>query len=436
MRPVDEVVGVDEAVALAAGELTAPVARQQRAADRRRDRAGSSPDGERLPCAVRQRRATSEQSQASRRAVSGAIPGPSATEHAPGPSHGRARRVADQGLRVDVDARAGGARRRRARSAGGRARVSATAASDFGVGRRRRGGRLRFRGTARLRGGRRSRGTAPVSSRAPRVHLVTFLGQLLRLGGALGRERVARRLERLQEERPLLGRQLRLHVEAAVGVVPEALEVALAMLAVGFGGGAATRRADHPLELGRGRMARELDAGPASDSRIGDAGQRADLRVARARRARKSARISGSSGSARATRTCSRAAREVSPQRQATHSAVERQPRVLPSRSRRSNSPTSSNQRAEPALICAASDSISRSISSSGCSRRGVSGRVLCRLHEHEHKFAQRAGRKRTQRCGSTQPETRGNAPLFAARARTAPRSGRTRPRRRGRRPE
>src|SRR5687767_9603192 len=73
--------------------------------------------------------------------------------------------------------------------------------------------------------------------------------------------------------------------------------------------------------------------------------------------------ISGSSGSRRATRTCSRAARGVSAQRQASHSAQEARPDSAHS-PRRSTSPTSSSQRQVPAYRCEASVASSDSSSS------------------------------------------------------------------------
>ena len=50
--PVNDVVGVDEAPALAAGELTAPVPDQERPPDRRRNTSRSSPDAERVTVAL------------------------------------------------------------------------------------------------------------------------------------------------------------------------------------------------------------------------------------------------------------------------------------------------------------------------------------------------------------------------------------------------
>ena len=87
--------------------------------------------------------------------------------------------------------------------------------------------------------------------------------------------------------------------------------------------------------------------------------------------------ISGSSGSRRATRTCSRAARGVSAQRQASHSAHEPRPSSA-QRPRRSISATSSSQRQVPAYRCDAS--VASSASSSSRSRVAEVGPLFC-LH-------------------------------------------------------
>ena len=148
--------------------------------------------------------ATSEQSQASRRAVSGAIPGPSAIAQSPPPGIARARQVGRQGRGVDVHedlvalaARQAGGRSRE-RGLGERGERSAL------VGDGGRGDGRRFRGTARLNGGKRLRGTVRGSSASAHA----------------AHERVASGLEGPQKERAVLRRELGVDLQAAVVVVP------------------------------------------------------------------------------------------------------------------------------------------------------------------------------------------------------------------------
>ena len=104
----------------------------------------------------------------------------------------------------------------------------------------------RFRGTARLDGGARSRGTVPL------------LVQLLGFATAHVVQGVASRLQRPKEERSVDGRQLRLQAKAAVVIVPVPAHEAPALLLVGLGRRDPPRGPDHPLELGSGRVPREL----------------------------------------------------------------------------------------------------------------------------------------------------------------------------------
>ena len=262
--PVDDVVGVDEAVALTARKLTSPVAHRERPAHRGRDRAGSSPDA-RVACRPARR--------GDDRAIAGKTPRGLGRD--PGPVGDRAAAAA----RGHAGARAIGGQRRgssgrctwfrspavRAQDpVGGRASaVSAIAVSDsalLGGGRRGsprgRFGRRRFRGTARPKGGKRSRGTV-------RALCVGISAPVVGLVRAPLAKRVARRLERAEEERPVLGRQLRVEVQTAVVVVPGPAHEALALLLVGLGRAHPARRAGPCARAGqRSRGARAPSARP------------------------------------------------------------------------------------------------------------------------------------------------------------------------------
>ena len=280
MGPVDDVVRVDKSVALAAGELTSTVASQQRPPDRRRDRAGSPPDAQRLAIALDQRdqRAVASQTARSLGRDPGAV-GDRAAAAAPG--HRRAGRVGRQRRGIHVHehlvALAGRAvpgsgwrsserglreRREGLRVGGGGGHAVARGGIPRGEGRGRR-----FRGTARLDGGTRLRGTAP------------FVLQFLGIRNTPLVERVASRLERAKEERSVDRRELRVEAQAAVVVVPVPAHEAPALLLVGLGRRDPPRGPDHSLELGSGRVPRELqELGLALA--IGDPGERPHLRVA------------------------------------------------------------------------------------------------------------------------------------------------------------
>jgi hypothetical protein len=101
LGPVADVMGIDEPPPLAAGELAASVAREQRPADRGRDRTRSSPDAERFAVSL---------DQGDERAIAGETPGgfrrdPRAVGNRALTRTGgaRARLVGCQGLGIDVD---------------------------------------------------------------------------------------------------------------------------------------------------------------------------------------------------------------------------------------------------------------------------------------------------------------------------------------------
>ena len=140
---------------------------------------------------------------------------------------------------------------------GGRARASSAIAvrhsALLGCGGRRRV-LPRFRGTAEL----------------------ALLGELL---GADGRDRLARRLERLDQQRAVRRRELRVDLERPVLVVPRPAQEGVAVDLAGLLRADSPRRTDDPLELGRRRVRGELDqVGLALG--VGDPGHRADLGVA------------------------------------------------------------------------------------------------------------------------------------------------------------
>ena len=197
--PVDDVVGVDKPVPLTTRELTAPVAGQQRPANR-----GAASSG----FFARPRAAAVAFYERDDRAVAGEAPrGLGRDPGAVGDRTGAGLATSARGVVASVARRHGGSPGSarppvRARLAGGRARASEIASRDSAlVGRRvaatepqGESGERRFRGTARLEGGRRSRGAAAVRrSRSATSSSAAFI------------EGVARRLERAQEERPVVG---------------------------------------------------------------------------------------------------------------------------------------------------------------------------------------------------------------------------------------
>ena len=313
--PVVDVVRIEEAAVLAAGKAAAAVACTKRPAG---GRAGSCGSCGRCGRGWRRRRACGRS-----------------------PGRARSRRRA----RSRPRRRGRGPSRRRGRRPGSARRPG----GSVGVGERGiRGGDERL-GVRRLPRRPRFRGTA-----------------------ALPPERVAHRLEGPQQERPVLGREPAVDRERPVGL-PEHAQVRVLLQLARLLAGDAPVGPHRPLELGRGE-----DPGEREQLLLvlggRDPGERAHLRVRQL--------APGEGGmdkrqlrSRRATRTCSRAARGVSAQRQASHSAQEDRPDSAKP-PRRSSSATSSSQRQVPAYRCEASVASSASSSSRSSAARSSIGLV------------------------------------------------------------
>ena len=204
-------------------------------------------------------RGTSEQSQARRRAVSAAIPGPSAIAHAPRPvtlaPGGSVASVAASTWTQQLVTLA--AREPGRWSGEGAPRTSA--ASDSALVGDGGGGSGGSAEPPRLIGSERFRGTVRASPSASAHPLLV--------------QRVASRFERAQEERAVLGRQLRVDVQAAVVVIPVPAQEALAVRLVGLG-----RRAP--------------DAPRAPCARVGPRSRGARARAGRPRSRRSATRVS------------------------------------------------------------------------------------------------------------------------------------------------